>query len=136
MIRHFGEARSDVKLGIPDLHSAIFIIGEQLFDESVKDYNDTSAIRTYTSLDPTNGVYIHPGNPGNYSSNLTGIPDYVMVFTDLEKLFQDGYVRDMVLLTMYYDLMAYLAQSYARSVSVWPVAWEPTGLFCLRLLPK
>jgi hypothetical protein len=41
-----------------------------------------------------------------------------MVFTDLEKLFQDNYIRDMVLLTMYYDLMAYLAQSYARSVRI------------------
>jgi hypothetical protein len=37
-----------------------------------------------------------------------------MVSTDLEKLFRD----DMELLTMYYDLMAYLAQSYPRSVSV------------------
>jgi hypothetical protein len=41
-----------------------------------------------------------------------------MVFTDSEKLFQDYYFRDMALLTMYYDFMAYLAQSYARSVSV------------------
>jgi hypothetical protein len=118
MIRQFGKARSDVKLRIPDLYSAIFNIGEQLFHASVTDYDDRSATRTYTSFGPTNGVFIHPGNPGNYSSNLTGIPDYVMVFTDLEKLFQDDYVRDMVLLTTYYDLMAYLAQSNARSVSV------------------
>jgi hypothetical protein len=48
---------------------------------------------------------------------MTGIPDYVMVFTDLEKSFQNDYVRDMVLLTMYCDLMSYLAQCYARSVS-------------------
>jgi hypothetical protein len=118
MMRQFGKARSDVKLGIPNLYSAIFNIGEQLFHASVTDHDDTSATRTYTSFGPTNGVSIHPGNPGNYSSNLTGIPDYFMVFTDVEKLFQDDYVRDMVLLTMYYDLMAYLAQSYARSVSV------------------
>ena len=64
MIRQFGKARSDVKLGIPDLYSAIFNIGEQLFHASVTDYDDTSATRTDSSLNPTNGVYIHPGNPG------------------------------------------------------------------------
>jgi hypothetical protein len=74
--------------------------------------------KTYTTFEPTDRVYIHPGNPGSYSSNMTGIPDYVIVITGLEKSFQDAYVRAMVLLTMYYDLMSYLAQSYARRVSV------------------
>jgi hypothetical protein len=42
-----------------------------------------------------------------------------MTYTgNLDESFQDAYVRDLVLLTMYYDLMSYLAQSYARSVSV------------------
>jgi hypothetical protein len=44
---------------------------------------------------------------------MIGIPDYV-----LEASFQDENVRNWVLLTMYYDLMSYLAQSYARSISV------------------
>jgi hypothetical protein len=64
IIRQFGKARSDVKLGIPDLYSAIFNISEQLVHTSVTDYDDTSATRTDSSLNPTNGVYIHPGNPG------------------------------------------------------------------------
>jgi hypothetical protein len=38
--------------------------------------------------------------------------------TDLGASFQDEYVRDWVLLTMYYDLMSLFAQSYARSISV------------------
>jgi hypothetical protein len=25
---------------------------------------------------------------------------------------------------------------FIGAIIVWPVAWEPTGLFCLRLLPK
>jgi hypothetical protein len=38
--------------------------------------------------------------------------------TDLGASFQDEYVRDWVLLTMYYDLMSLFAQSYAHSISV------------------
>jgi hypothetical protein len=33
---------------------------------------------------------------------MTGIPDYVLVLTDMEASFQDEYVRDWGLLTMYY----------------------------------
>jgi hypothetical protein len=41
-----------------------------------------------------------------------------LVLTDMEASFQDKYVRDLELLTMCYDLLSYLAQSYARSISV------------------
>jgi hypothetical protein len=39
---------------------------------------------------------------------MTGIPDYVLVLTDMEASFQDEYVRDWVLLTMYYTTTSYL----------------------------
>lgn len=62
--------------------------------------------------------YIHPGNPGCYSSNMTGIPDYVLAFTNLGRAFFDEYVRDMLLIMMYYDFVSHLALTYARNFVV------------------
>jgi hypothetical protein len=39
---------------------------------------------------------------------MSGIPDYVLVLTDMEASFQDEYVRDWVLLTMYYTTISCL----------------------------
>jgi hypothetical protein len=70
----------------------------------------------HTMFDPTGMEYHLAGNPGCYSSNMTGIPDYVLVFQHLEEAFDDAYVKD--LLTMYYDFMSYLALTYAQSIRV------------------
>jgi hypothetical protein len=69
-------------------------------------------------FDPTSMEYHHAENPGCYSSNMTGVPDYVLVFKHLEEAFDDAYVKDLLLLTMYYDLMSYLALTYAQSIRV------------------
>ena len=60
--------------------------------------------------------YIHPGDPGSYASNMDGIPAYVIAFRHLEEAFVDAYIRDLQLLTMYYDFMAFLAVAYATSI--------------------
>jgi hypothetical protein len=39
--------------------------------------------------------YNHAGNPGCYTSNMTGIPDYVLVFQHLEEAFDNAYVKDL-----------------------------------------
>jgi hypothetical protein len=49
---------------------------------------------------------------------MTGIPDYVLVFQHLEEAFDDAYVKDLLLLTMYYDFMSYLTLTYAQSIRV------------------
>jgi hypothetical protein len=72
----------------------------------------------HTRFDPTGMEYHHAGNPGCYPSNMTGIPDYVLVFKHLGEAFDDAYVKDLLLLTMYYDFMSYLALSYAQSIRV------------------
>jgi hypothetical protein len=69
----------------------------------------------HTRFDPTGMEYHHAGNPGCYSSNMTGIPDYVLVIKHLGEAFDDAYVKDLLLLTMYYDFMSYLALTYAQS---------------------
>jgi hypothetical protein len=72
----------------------------------------------HTRFDPTGMEYHHPGNPGCYSSNMAGIPDYVLVVKHLGEAFDDAYVKDLLLLTMYYDFMSYLALTYAQSIRV------------------
>jgi hypothetical protein len=62
--------------------------------------------------------YHHAGNPGCYSSNMTGIPDYVLVVKHLGEAFDDAYVKDLLLLTMYSDFMSFLAFTYAQSIRV------------------
>jgi hypothetical protein len=69
----------------------------------------------HTRFDPTGMEYHHAGNPGCYSSNMTGIPDYVLVVKHLGEAFDDGYVKDL-LLYLYYDFMSYLALTYAQSI--------------------
>jgi hypothetical protein len=49
---------------------------------------------------------------------MTDIPDYVLVFQHLEEAFDDAYVKELLLLTMYYDFMSYLALTYAQSIRV------------------
>jgi hypothetical protein len=71
-----------------------------------------------TRFDPTGMEYHHAGNPGCYSSNMTGIPDYVLVVKHLGEAFDDAYVKDLLLLTMYYDFMSYLALTYTQSIRV------------------
>jgi hypothetical protein len=72
----------------------------------------------HTRFDPTGIEYHHTGNPGCYSSNMTGIPNYLLVVNHLEEAFDDAYVKDMLLLTMYYDFISYLALTYAQSIRV------------------
>jgi hypothetical protein len=62
--------------------------------------------------------YHHAGNPGCYSSNMTGVSDYVLVVKHAGEAFDDAYVKDLLLLTMYYDFMSYLALTYAQSIRV------------------
>jgi hypothetical protein len=52
----------------------------------------------HTMFDPTGMEYNHAGNPGCYTSNMTGIPDYVLVFQHLEEAFDNAYVKDLLLL--------------------------------------
>jgi hypothetical protein len=72
----------------------------------------------HTRFDPTGMEYRHAGNPGCYSSNMTGIPDYVLLVKHLGEAFDDAYAKDLLLLTMYYDFMSYLALTYAQSIRV------------------
>jgi hypothetical protein len=71
----------------------------------------------HTRFDPTGMEYHHAGNTGYNSSNMTGIPDYVLVAKHLGEAFDDAYVKDFLLLTMYYDF-SYLALTYAQSIRV------------------
>ena len=47
-----------------------------------------------------------------------GHPDYVLAFTNLGRIFVDEYVRDMLLIMMYYDFVSHLALTYARNIVV------------------
>ena len=49
---------------------------------------------------------------------MDGVPAYVIAFRNLEEAFVDAYIRDLLLLTMYYDFMAFLAVAYAKSMAV------------------
>ena len=114
-LRQFGKARTDVKLGTPQLIDLIYTLGGLYYHaDMIKPLAETQ----HTMFDPTGMEYNHAGNPGCYTSNMTGIPDYVLVFQHLEEAFDDAYVKDLLLLTMYYDFMSYLALTYAQSIRV------------------
>jgi hypothetical protein len=114
-LRQFGKARTDVKLGTPQLVDLIYTLGGLYYHaEMIKPLAGTR----HTMFYPTGMEYHHAGNPGCYSSNMTGIPGYVLMFQHLEEAFDDAYVKDLLLLTMYYDFMSYLALTYAQSIRV------------------
>jgi hypothetical protein len=72
----------------------------------------------FSRFDPSAITYIHPGNPGSYSSNMVGVPAYLLAFRNLVEAFDDTYIRDILLFMMYYDFMAFLAVSYSKSIVV------------------
>ena len=114
-LRQFGKARNDVKIGTPQLVDLIYTLGGLYYHaDMIKPLAGTR----HTRFDPTGMEYNHAGHPGCYSSNMTGIPDYVLVFKHLDEAFDDEYVKDLLLLTMYYDFMSYLALTYAQSIRV------------------
>jgi hypothetical protein len=116
-LRQSGKARTDVKLGIPHLVDLIYTLGGLYYHADViKPSAVTRHARFDTRFDPTGMEYHHAGNPGCYSSNITGIPDYVLVVKHLGEAFDDAYVKDLLLLTIYYDFMSFLALTYAQSI--------------------
>jgi hypothetical protein len=106
---------TDVKLGTPQLVDLIYTLGGLYYHA---DMIKPLAGCRHTRFDPTGMEYHHAGNPGCYSSNMTGIPDYVLVVKHLGEAFDDAYVKDLLLLTMYYDFMSFLALRYAQSIRV------------------
>jgi hypothetical protein len=114
-LRQFGKARTDVNLGTPQLVDLIYTLGGLYYHA---DMIKPLAGCRHTRFDPTGMEYHHAGNPGCYSSNMTGILDYVLVIKHLGEAFDDAYVKDLLLLTMYYDFMSYLALTYAQSIRV------------------
>ena len=115
-LRQFSKARNDVKLGTGKLYQLMFILGGHYYHADKIMPNDESPY--FSTFDPSNMKYIHPGNPGSYASNMDGVPAYVIAFRNLEEAFVDAYIRDLLLLTMYYDFMAFLAVAYAKSMAV------------------
>jgi hypothetical protein len=114
-LRQFGKARTDVKIGTPQLLDFIYTLGGLYYHT---DMIKPLAGYRHTRFDPTGMKYHHAGNKGCYSSNMTGIPDYALVVKHLGEAFDDAYVKDLLLLTMYYDFMSFLALTYAQSIRV------------------
>jgi hypothetical protein len=113
-LRQFVKARTEVKLGTPQLVDLIYTQGGLYYHA---DMIKPLARTQHTRFDPTGMEYHHAGNTGYNSSNMTGIPDYVLVAKHLGEAFDDAYVKDFLLLTMYYDF-SYLALTYAQSIRV------------------
>ena len=115
-LRQFSKDRSDVKLGSGKLYQLMFILGGHYYHaDRIMPTPDSPF---FSRFDPSNMEYIHPGEPGSYASNMEGIPTYVIAFRHLEEAFNNAYIRDLILLTMYYDFMAFLAVAYAKSIAV------------------
>ena len=69
------------------------------------------------SFDPTRDDYVHWPHAGAYVSNMSvDIPSYLILFKDLDKTFQHPDVLEMVRLSAFHDIMAFLAVSYRNTI--------------------
>ena len=113
-LRGFSQARSDVKKGLMVL---IFQLG-RLYVHAQSNIPDRETVQTedfmdFNSMHPT---YFLPSQQGYYGSTVSSIATYMLIISKMSETRYSADVREMLLLTMIYDFMAYAFQQNRVSI--------------------
>ena len=75
-------------------------------------YDGYWAARTFMTFDPIDTLYCPPKTDGSYISNITNIAVYASTYQRLLKLDMIANFRQMYILALVYDFMAFCAQTF------------------------